>query len=192
MDFSKKTKFAIGLASAVICLLLLITGCAPHAEKIAKPEPEPQMPEAVTLALKFTPQDSTTYRLTTEKQQTLKFEGSLTANADFKGGHNSNKMEMTFTQQIQSIDDSGNAVAKITINLTAQDLNQHTQLFTSRRKWQPTPKTFGLRYRLCPFQATSCQLIGMPALDCGNRRTNRALPLTVSPWAVKPRGSLIS
>ncbi|MBA7647444.1 hypothetical protein ES703_55216 [subsurface metagenome] len=115
MNFSKKTKLPVALASAVICLLLLITGCAPHAEKIAKPEPEPQMPEAVTLALKFTPEDSTTYRLTTEEQQTLKFEGTLASDADSKGGHSSNKTEMTFTQQIQSIDDEGNAVAKITI-----------------------------------------------------------------------------
>jgi len=91
------------LSVAVVCSLLLITGCAPLGEKTA------------TLALKFTPQDSTTYKVTTQTEKSVKFEGSLPDKTAFKGGCTGNKIEMTFTQQIQNVDDKGNAIAKITI-----------------------------------------------------------------------------
>lgn len=136
-----QNKTCLWLVSAVVCTLLLITGCAPTVEEAAKPqlEPEKQIPtpptaedaakpeprleepkpiptETATLALKFSPQDLTTYRLTTEAQQTIKFEGSLPDDPLLKGGRKDNKIEMTFTQQIQSINNKGNAIAKITIN----------------------------------------------------------------------------
>ena len=70
---------------------------------------------AVELALKFTAQDSTTYKCTQEARRSIKWEGPSTDDNVFRGGQTSNKVEMTFTQQIQSVDDKGNAVAKITI-----------------------------------------------------------------------------
>lgn len=88
-----------GLATAVICSLLLTAGCA----------------QTASLALKFTPQDLTTYKLTTEAQRHIKWEGPLTDETAFRGGQTGNKIEMTFTRQIQSVDDKGNAVAEITI-----------------------------------------------------------------------------
>ncbi len=110
------------LATAVVCSLLLTAGCAPLAEEAAKPEvelkkpiPEVTVAEAVTLALKFTPQDSTTYKLTMEAQRRIEWEGPMPDEAVFKGGQTGNKIEMTFTRQIQSVDDKGNAVAGITI-----------------------------------------------------------------------------
>lgn len=122
MIFSKRTKFPAALASTVICSLLLVAGCAPVGEKKVKPEVEleKQMPKAaaaetVTLALKFTPQDSTTYKVITESQKSVKWEGPLPDNSTFKGGQNRDRIEMTFTQQIQSVDDKGNAIAKITV-----------------------------------------------------------------------------
>ena len=107
------------LASAAACSLLLAAGCAPPGEKIAKPEPGLQItkaatPETVTLALKFTPRDSTIYKVTTQKEKSVKLEGSQPI-PDFKGGHNLNRVEIIFTRQIQSTDDQGNAIAKITI-----------------------------------------------------------------------------
>jgi hypothetical protein len=90
---------------------------APPLEVVA-PEiavPEPAAPETVTLALKFTPQDSTTYRLITEARQTLKWEGAVPDNPAFRSGETSNRIEMTFTRQIQSINNDGSAIAKITI-----------------------------------------------------------------------------
>jgi hypothetical protein len=111
------------LASVVVCSLLLAAGCSPPAEEAAKPKvgPEERMPKtapekAVTLALKFVPQDSTTYMVVTEAQRSIKWEGPLPDEAVFKSGRNHNIIEMTFTQQIQSVDDKGNAVAKITID----------------------------------------------------------------------------
>lgn len=111
-----------GLATAVICSLLLTAGCAPLAEEAAKPEvelekpvPEAAIAPAATLTLKFTPQDLTTYKIITEQRKSVSWEGSIPAGTDLKGGQTGNKIEMTFTRQIQSVDDKGNAVAEITI-----------------------------------------------------------------------------
>ena len=96
-------KIVVRLAVSAICLLLLTAGCAAPGEK------------TTAFKLRFTPQDSTTYRLTTEAQQTVNWQGSLPDKLIFKGGSRYNRIEMTFTQQIQSIDNEGNAFAKITI-----------------------------------------------------------------------------
>ena len=118
------------LATAVVCSLLLTAGCAPLTEEAAKPEVEPKeekpkvvvkevKPEeekpTVELALKFTTQDSTTYKLTMEAQRRIELEGPLPDETVFKGGQTGNRIEMTFTRRIQSVDDNGNAVAEITI-----------------------------------------------------------------------------
>jgi hypothetical protein len=81
-----------------------------------KPVPEAPAVDAVTLALKFTPQDSTTYRVTTEADRSVTWEGPQPEKpAAFKGGHTGYKAELTFAQRIQSMDDKGNAIAEITI-----------------------------------------------------------------------------
>jgi len=88
-----------------------------------KPEPEivkpvtekPVVEEAATIALKLTPQDSTTYKVITEVRQGVKWEGSVPKGSDFESGTTQNRAEMTYTQQIQSITDKGNCIAKITI-----------------------------------------------------------------------------
>ena len=78
-------------------------------------EPEKQIP-TVKLALKFSPQDSTTYKVITEAQKSVSWEGPTSKKpATFQGGHTGNQIEVTFTQKIQSVDDKGNAVAAITI-----------------------------------------------------------------------------
>lgn len=87
------------LSAAVICSLLLVAGCA----------------QTAILALKLTPQDSTTYKVTIEMEDSVKFEGSLPDEITTKGARNHNRIEMTFSRQIQNIDDKGNAVANITI-----------------------------------------------------------------------------
>jgi hypothetical protein len=85
-------------------------------EKV-KPEVEPEKEKpAVELALKFTPQDSTTYKFTTEAKRSIKWEGPVSNEPAFRGGNTSSTIEITFTQQIQSTDEKGNAVAKITID----------------------------------------------------------------------------
>ena len=110
------------LATAVACSLILAMGCIPAAEKPAKirPEPEkrilkPAKAKAVTLALKFIPQDSTTYKHTRQTVDSIKFEGFWPNKSEFRDKSNRGNIEMTFTQQIQSVNDKGNAIAKITI-----------------------------------------------------------------------------
>jgi hypothetical protein len=129
----RQVKISKWLASAVVCSLLLAAGCAPLGEEVAKPkvELEKQIParqgegpavvpkaaaeEVATVALKFSPGDSTTYRVITEAERRIKWEGSLPEEPAFKGGRNHDRIEMTFAQEIQSIDDKGNAIAKITV-----------------------------------------------------------------------------
>ncbi len=100
----RQNKIFSRLLATVICSVLLITGCAPVGE------------EAAGLALKFTPLDSTTYKVTMQAERSAKFEGRLPNKTAFAGGETDNRLEMTFTQQVQSTDDKGNAVAKITLN----------------------------------------------------------------------------
>jgi hypothetical protein len=109
------------LAAGVICSLLLAAGCAPTEEpriaevKPLEPLPAPAGAKVATLALKFTPQEATTYKMIAEGGKSLEFEGNLAKETTVKGGSTATNVEMTFTQQIQSVDDKGNAVAKITI-----------------------------------------------------------------------------
>jgi hypothetical protein len=118
----RQVKISKWLASTVVCSLLLAAGCAPVGKEVAKPkvELEKQIPkvaakEVATVALKFSPQDSTTYRIITETERGIKWEGSLPKEPAFKGGRNHDRLEMTFAQEIQSVDDKGNAIAKIIV-----------------------------------------------------------------------------
>jgi len=119
-----------------------------------KAEPEEQKPP-VKLTLKFTPQDSTTYRVIMEAQKSGEWMGSPPSKPSaFKGGNTGNRMEMTFTQQIQSTDDEGNAVAKITIKAlkylaTVRD-NPVLDFDSSREKDRDNPlgKLIGQSYTI--------------------------------------------
>ncbi len=86
-------------------------------EEVVKAEVEPEEHKpTVKLALKFTPEDLTTYKVTTETEQSVIWEGPETNRPkSFIGGHSGNRIEMTFTRRIQSVDDQGKAVAEITI-----------------------------------------------------------------------------
>ena len=104
-------------ANIVLFMLLLTTGCTKYAEEPAQTKVEPQEQKTpVKLALKFTPADSTTYKVTTDTDNSVIWESAdPNKPKDFTGGHTGRKIEITFTQQIQSTDDKGSAVAKITI-----------------------------------------------------------------------------
>ena len=133
------------VASSVICVLILAAGCArpvreapkpkvkpeevikPEVKKeeavkvepkeAVRPEPKPEKQEpTVQLALKYTAGDLTTYKVITEVEKSVRWEGPLPdKNFAFKGGATGNKVEMTFAQKIQNVDDKGNAAAQITI-----------------------------------------------------------------------------
>ncbi|MHC4497675.1 MAG: hypothetical protein ACYS21_01020, partial [Planctomycetota bacterium] len=108
--------------AVVICLLVAAAGCAPSGPetdtgtgKPVKLTPGAPTGEAVTLSLKFTPEDLTTYRLTTDRWRSVRFEGSVPKESTLKGGTSGDTVTMTFTQQVKSLNDRGNAVAEITI-----------------------------------------------------------------------------
>lgn len=109
----KQVKISRWLTSITVCSLLLGAGCAPAGKEAAKPKIKSG--KVATLALRFSPGDITTYRVISEVERSIKWEGSVPDESVFKGGRNFNRQEMTFDQEIQSVDDKGNAIAKITI-----------------------------------------------------------------------------
>jgi hypothetical protein len=118
----RQVKISRWLAIAVVCSLLLAAGCAPAGKEAAKPEGKAEKHiskaktgKVATIALKFIPRDLTTYRIITEAERSIKWEGSVPDEPTFKGGRNFDRREMTFDQEIQSVDDKGNAIAKITL-----------------------------------------------------------------------------
>jgi len=200
------------LATTVVCSLLLTAGCAPLAEEAAKPEVEPKeekpkvvvkevKPEeekpTVELALKFTPQDSTAYKLTMEAQRRIEWEGPLPNETAFKGGQTSNKIEMTFTRQIQSVDDKGNAVAKITIEglkyLSIVRDNTALDFDSSREKDKnnPVAKLIGQSYtiEIAPTGKVT-KVIDVKQAQAalkGSSSANKAALALLSPDAIKKR-----
>ena len=115
-------------AISVIVSLLMAAGCIEPSKETTKPQVEPekkaqadkQLPKkaeagSITMALKFSPQESTNYRVRTEAQDGVKFEGSMPDKTDLKDKKNLSQTEVVFTQQIQSVNNNGNAVANITI-----------------------------------------------------------------------------
>jgi len=110
----RQVKIFRWLASAAVCSILLAAGCDPTGGGAAKPEKK--MPKDVAVAaLKFNPKDLTSYKVIIESGRSIKWEGALPDKPSFKGSGNTTRLEMTFTEEIQSVDANGNALAKITI-----------------------------------------------------------------------------
>ena len=71
---------------------------------------------AVELALRFTPGRTSTYRLTTETEKSVTWEGNTARKpAAFKSGRTGNHVEITFDQHVERIGDRGNALIEVTI-----------------------------------------------------------------------------
>ena len=105
-------------ALAVICVMLMALGCAGQPEDTIQTEvkPQEQKPTAQP-ALKSASANRITYKVTTDKENGVLWEGPLKNKPkSFVGGHSGNKIELTFTRQTQGVDDEGNTVVKITIN----------------------------------------------------------------------------
>jgi hypothetical protein len=124
----RQVKFRSFAGGVLIFLLLLAAGCG----------------QTATIALKFAPEDITTYKLTTKAEQSVIWEGPVANKPKgFIGGHTGSKIELTFKQRILSVDDEGNAVAEITIDglkYTAKVRDNVTLDFdSSRAKDQNAP-----------------------------------------------------
>lgn len=157
--------------NAAICVLLMTAGCAGPSRKTATTKIEPVQQESpeteqsegtpvqrespVKLALKFTPQETTTYRLARENDRSVEWEGPKEDRPKgFTGGHSGNRMEMTFTQTIYSVDDEGNAIAEIgikSLKYVTRVKNNITLDFDSSReedKGNPLGKLIGQSYTI--------------------------------------------
>ena len=153
-------------ASLVLCVLLLTAGCNKIAEEPAQTKVEPQktapakveseeQKSTVKLALKFTPDDSATYKVITDTDNSVIWESAdPNKPKGFTGGHTGRKIEIAFTQQIQSTDDKGNAAAKITIKqlkYLAKVKDDTTMDFDSSRqedRQNPLSKLIGQSYTI--------------------------------------------
>ncbi len=89
------------LAGVTICLALLTGGCTKTAT-IALPTGG--YTKTATIALKFTPDDSTNYKIITESNRSVVFTGPLATQSKEKGGITGSKVELIFNQHIQDID----------------------------------------------------------------------------------------
>ena len=123
----------------IVCVLFLTAGCS----------------QTTNLALKFTPGDSTNYKVTIDNQRSIEWLGPQPEKAsDFTGGHTGNNIETSFTQQILSTNDMGNADAKITIKRLkyfSQTRDRVTLDFDSSREKDadsPLSKLIGQSYTI--------------------------------------------
>ncbi|MBL7185683.1 MAG: hypothetical protein ISS70_05105 [Phycisphaerae bacterium] len=165
----------IGIYSLVVCVVFLAAGCTELSEDTVKTEVEQQetaetrvetqeaakteveaeeQGPSIRLVLKFSPADSTTYRVALETDKSVQWEGGASKPKGFQGGHTGNKMEMTFARRIQSVDDQGNATARITIKALkylATIKNNVTLDFDSSReedRSNPLNKLIGQSYTI--------------------------------------------
>ena len=94
---------------------------APPASTTPQAQPQQQQlpsqqKQTFTLALKFAPQDTTKYDVTVEAERSVQWEGPANNKPSaFKGGRTGNRIELTFTQRIKSVNDKGDALAEITV-----------------------------------------------------------------------------
>lgn len=115
----KQGKTCAFIAAALICIMFMAPGCNDQPEETIRTEVKPQQQQqqaADKLALKFEPSDLTTYKITTDRENGVLWEGPPENKPkSFVGGHSGNKIELTFTRQILSVNEQGSATAKITI-----------------------------------------------------------------------------
>jgi len=119
-----------------VCLLVVIGGCAPQAE----------------LALKFDVGGKTSYTITEEDSKDFKFEQPSLGKVRYEP--RSTTSEIRFLQEIESVDEAGAAVAKITIKglkYFAKDKDEVKFDFDSSRKAdkkKPLASLLGKSYKI--------------------------------------------
>ncbi len=94
------------LSVGAIFMTLMVAGCGP--------EPSAQRQSAF-IGLGFEVGQTESYRVVTENSRSLEFGGALEGHESISGGTRASSLEMEFDQEIQGVDNEGNAVAEITI-----------------------------------------------------------------------------
>jgi hypothetical protein len=113
----RQVKTCAFISITIICIILIALGCAEQAKDSIQTEVKSQEKKpAVQPALKPAPVERITYKVTTDRERGVIWEGPLRNKPkSFVGGHSGNKIEMTFTRQTESVDAEGSTVVKITI-----------------------------------------------------------------------------
>jgi hypothetical protein len=113
----RQVKTCAFTAITAVCIPLMALGCADHDKDAIQTEVKsPEQKPTVQPASKLAPADQTTYKVTTDRENAVLWEGPLENKPkSFVGGHTGNKIEMTFTRQTKSVDPNGSIIAKITI-----------------------------------------------------------------------------
>ena len=120
----------------VFCISVYFTGCAQDAQ----------------LALKFAPEESVVYKISTQTKQSYKFDQPSIKK--IKEENTGTAIDMTLRQQVQSVDQKGGAVNLITIEAIKMTLRDKTGVkldYDSAReadKGKPLSKLLGKSYRV--------------------------------------------
>ena len=108
---------------SLIIFVLILNGCASNTKEavqqqgqvekavpaVEKPAPAAAATQNVPMSLKFAVSDTTKYKVVMEVGRKVKWEGSVPDKPAFQSGENLSRVEMTFTQKIQSVNSNGNA-----------------------------------------------------------------------------------
>jgi hypothetical protein len=85
-------------------------------ERIAPPEKPAASADAVVMALSFVPGQTTTYKLSMQTERRVEYLGNVPSLPnDLQPGRTNTQVDMTFDQQVESVNADGNAILKITL-----------------------------------------------------------------------------
>ena len=115
-----KAIFRCVIAAGVFCGMFA-WGCEQQAKKtgseVNKAAPVvAESSDMVKIALRPTIGDMASYKVVTQARRTTKWQGPVPDKTTFEDNFNEERVEMVFTQRIQSVDHNGAAVARITID----------------------------------------------------------------------------
>ncbi len=126
------------LAVIAVCLLACLTGCAKQS----------------SLTLKFAPEDTTTYKVSTEMIKDFRFEQPSLTPPKLKEEQSGTSVEVTFQQKTDKVESDGSALATVTvkdITYIVKDKNTLKFDFDSSReedKGKPFAKVVGQSYTI--------------------------------------------
>lgn len=123
---ARKVAAYVALIGVVLCLSGCQSGDEPAVARMETPAASvtaetPVVAEVgtepgVTLALRFVPGQKATYRVVSETERSLKWEGNTARKPpSFHDGRTGYRIDMTFEQQVQEVDAEGNGVVAVTI-----------------------------------------------------------------------------
>ena len=137
------SKSVITVSIVSLLSLIVLGGCEPKGGEKVKAVGS----ENAAMALGFIAGDTSTYKSVVNDGRSAEFQGEMTKDPNIKGGYTGTRIEMTFTQQIQSVTDAGNGVAQITIDglkVLAQTKSVTSIDFDSTREADKANPLFGL------------------------------------------------